>query len=147
MQTKIFRDVRRSRYAASLGATAKRAHDWTQYLLGVGSLTASVVTGWRFGVAWGAAALFGSLFGLSAVTGIGLLSPARRADSTGGTLIPPGFAAIVTGEQQHEGEWVPPGFKVTMGQGAVTDDLGGEARVYGGHGNTAISGGQCGHPQ
>lgn len=63
-----------------------------------------------------------------------------------GTLIPPGYAAIVTGEQAEAGEWVPPGLTVTMGPGTAADDLGNTAsgansRIYGGTGNTAMSAG------
>lgn len=61
-----------------------------------------------------------------------------------GTLIPPGHNAIVTGEPSQIGEWVPPGFKVTNGAGAVSDDLGNsilggqDNRIYGGTGNVVI---------
>ncbi|MHB8185498.1 MAG: hypothetical protein ACYDDU_05305 [Dermatophilaceae bacterium] len=60
-----------------------------------------------------------------------------------GTLIPPGYAAIVTGEQYEPGEWVPPGFKVELGPGSVSDDKGNSvsgtnSRIYGGVGNTVI---------
>lgn len=63
-----------------------------------------------------------------------------------GTLIPPGYAAIVTGEQAEPGEWVPPGFTVTMGPGTAADDLGNlasgaDSRIYGGTGNTTMGAG------
>jgi hypothetical protein len=52
-----------------------------------------------------------------------------------GTLIPPGYAAIITGEQASPGEWVPPGFSVTMGPGQAADEfgttvVGADARAY-----------------
>lgn len=60
-----------------------------------------------------------------------------------GTLIPPGHAAIITGQQLGEGQWVPPGYDVTHGPGTVTDDTGNtaagaDARIYGGTGNTVM---------
>ena len=68
-----------------------------------------------------------------------------------GTLIPPNYAAIITGEQSGEGQWIPPGLKVTMGPEAASDDLGNSAigarsRVFGGTGNTAVGGAITGHP-
>jgi hypothetical protein len=78
----------------------------------------------------------------------------ERADlaARAGTFIPPGWNAIVTWTAVPEGEWVPPGYKVTMDQGPVHDDLGNtassvDARVYGGQGNSATGpGSQCGAP-
>lgn len=60
-----------------------------------------------------------------------------------GTLIPHGYAAIVTGEQAEAGEWVPPGFTVTMGPGTAADDQGNmasgaDSRIYGGSGSVVI---------
>lgn len=70
-----------------------------------------------------------------------------------GTLIPPGHAAIVTGTQLSEGEWVPPGFVVTHGPGSVADDqgntvTGADARIYGDTGGTVMGAGSVvGRPQ
>lgn len=63
-----------------------------------------------------------------------------------GTLIPPAYAAIITGQQEGEGEWVPPGYVVAMGPGYASDQHGNmaegpDARIYGGEGNTVLGAG------
>lgn len=63
-----------------------------------------------------------------------------------GTLIPPGYAAIVSGHQAEPGEWVPPGFHVTMAPGQVADEsgatvVGADARAYNAPGATVLGAG------
>lgn len=67
----------------------------------------------------------------------------RELTKTCGTLVPTGWKANLDGEQFGEGTWFPPGYKVTMGPGIVTDDRGntlsgGRIVGPGARGNTLI---------
>ena len=121
------------RYLSALARTTRVAHDWAQAVIAVLSLAVSVLTGWRFGVAWGVAMFLACALLVTVVTG-------WRLARDMGTRIPPGWNAIIHGVQDGEGEWIPPGYRVVMGTGLVTDDQGNvvqgrDCRVVGGSNN------------
>ena len=67
----------------------------------------------------------------------------RKAMPLVGTLIPPDYAASISGQQIGEGTWVPPGYEVKMGPEIIHDDRGntvGPGRIVGpdAHGNTLL---------
>lgn len=117
-------------------------------LLGGAASWASLLTIQSLGVWWGIAV--GVTFMLSVFGAVLVFGPRTR--SAGGTLIPHGWAAIVTGAPDFsKGEWVPPGYTVSMDPAQIADDFGNSAsgpnaRVYFAAGGSAIAGGRVGLP-
>jgi hypothetical protein len=123
-----------------LGASV---HGKLSFLVFVGSALAAAFTVLQGWLGKPAAALVAVLALTAVLSGLITLKAMKRevqrlalAEVTG-TLIPPGHNAIITGSPSAMGEWVPPGYDVLHGSGALADHHGNvihggsDNRIYG----------------
>lgn len=152
MGTRITFLARRGWDAIGVGSNVKGRVSFVIWVIGLGVTVGGFAIS-RLGAVVGGITIAGIImFGAGlwgAITAVREEEHRKKSAAVSGTLIPPGWAACVTGAQSEPGEWVPPGFSVAMDPSTAVDEhgntaMGPNARIYGGVGNMCIGSNQIG---